>query len=95
MAADDGAFKTRLSTKGQIVLPKAIRERRNWEPGAELVIEETEGGVLLKRAPRFAATRIEDVYGCMHRPGMKSVSTEEMKEAIVAEAKRRHARGRY
>lgn len=92
---DDGGFKTRLSTKGQIVLPKEIRSRRGWEPGAELTIEETDDGVLLKRAARFAPTRIEDVYGCLHRPGMKSVSIEEMNEAIAAEVRRRHARGRY
>ena len=96
MAADDGAHKTRLSTKGQIVVPKDIRERRNWAPGDELVIEETDEGVLLKRvAPLVAPTRIEDVYGCLHRPGMRPLSIKEMDAAIVAEVKRRHARGRY
>jgi AbrB family looped-hinge helix DNA binding protein len=95
MAADDGAHRTRLSTKGQIVVPKDIRERRNWAPGDELVIEETDEGVLLKRAPRFPPTRIEDVYGRLHRPGMKSVSVAEMNDAIAAEVRRRHARGRY
>jgi len=93
---DDGGFKTRLSTKGQIVLPKEIRRRRNWEPGAELTIEETEEGVVLKRAvPLVAPTRLEDVYGMLHRPGMKAVSIEEMDEAVAREVKRRHARGRY
>jgi AbrB family looped-hinge helix DNA binding protein len=95
MAADDAAHRTRLSTKGQIVVPKDIRERRNWAPGDELVIEETDEGVLLKRAPQFPPTRIEDVYGCLHRPGMKSVSVAEMNDAIAAEVRRRHARGRY
>jgi AbrB family looped-hinge helix DNA binding protein len=95
MPADDGTFKTKLSTKGQVVLPKEIRRRRNWEPGAELVIEETTDGVLLKRAPLFAPTRVEDVYGCLHRPGMKPVSLEEMDAAVAAEVKRRHALGRY
>jgi AbrB family looped-hinge helix DNA binding protein len=95
MAADDGVARTRLSTKGQIVVPKEIRERHNWAPGDELVIEETAEGVLLKRAPRAPATRIEDVYGMLHRPGMRTVSIKEMDEAIVAEVRRRHARGRY
>lgn len=91
----DGGFKTRLSTKGQVVLPKEVRRRRGWEPGAELTIEETDEGVLLKRAPLFPPTRIEDVYGILHRPGMKALTVEEMDEAIVAEVKRRHARGRH
>ena len=92
---DDGGFKTKLSTKGQIVVPKEIRERRGWEPGAELTIEETDEGVLLRRPTRAPATRIEDVYGMLHRPGMKPVSIEDMNAAIGAEVRRRHARGRY
>jgi hypothetical protein len=59
------------------------------------VIEETTDGLLLKRAPHFAPTRIEDVYGCLHRPGMQPVSLEEMDAGIAAEVKRRHALGRY
>jgi AbrB family looped-hinge helix DNA binding protein len=95
MPADDGVFKTRLSTKGQVVLPKEIRQRRGWAPGAELVIEETPQGVLLKPARVFPPTKIEDVAGMLHKPGMKPISVEEMNEAIVAEARRRHALGRY
>ncbi len=95
MAADDGSYRTRLSTKGQIVVPKDIRERHDWKPGDELVVEATNEGVLLKRAPRSPTTRVEDVYGMLHRPGMKPVSIEEMNAAIGAEVKRRHARGRY
>lgn len=95
MPADDGSYRTKLSTKGQVVVPKEIRARRNWEPGAELVLEETDDGVLLKRALPSPTTRIEDVYGMLHRPGMKAATIEEMDAAIVAEVKRRHARGRY
>ena len=93
MPADDGSYRTKLSTKGQVVVPKEIRARRNWEPGAELILEETEAGVLLRRA--LPTTRIEEVYGMLHRPGMKPATLEEMDAAIVAEVGRRHARGRY
>src|SRR5580658_3848144 len=31
---------TRLSTKGQIVLPKALRTSRAWKPGTEFIVEE-------------------------------------------------------
>jgi AbrB family looped-hinge helix DNA binding protein len=95
MPADDANHRTRLSTKGQVVVPKEIRERRNWEPGAELIVEETEDGVMLRRAPRFPATRVEEVYGRLHRAGMTPVTVEEMNAAIIDEARRRHARNRY
>ena len=36
---------TIVSTKGQVILPKAIRERRDWNPGTRLLIEDTADGV--------------------------------------------------
>ena len=95
MPADDGGHRTKLSTKGQVVVPKEIRARRNWEPGTELILEEIDDGVLLRRAPRFPPTRVEDVAGCLHRPGMRARTIKEMDEAIVAVVRRRHALGRY
>lgn len=85
---------TKISTKGQVILPKAIRERRKWGAGTRLVVEETADGVLLKAAPLFAPTRPEDVFGMLHYSGPPK-TIEEMDEAIAAEVKRRHARGRY
>jgi AbrB family looped-hinge helix DNA binding protein len=79
---------TTVSTKGQVILPKAIRQRRDWEAGTRLLVEETPDGVLLKRAPAFAMTRPEEVFGMLpHRGPSKSV--EEMDAAVMAEARRR------
>lgn len=85
---------TTVSTKGQVVLPKAIRERRHWPAGTELVVEDTPDGVLLKARPVFRPTRPRDVFGSLpYRGPAKSVA--DMEAAISAEAKRRHARYRY
>jgi AbrB family looped-hinge helix DNA binding protein len=85
---------TRVSTKGQVILPKAIRQRRHWGPGTRLVVEDTPDGVLLKAAPVFAPTRTEDVAGMLAYDG-PAKTLEEMEAGIAAEVKRRHARGRY
>ena len=85
---------TTVSTKGQVILPKAIRQRRNWPAGTRLVVEETPDGVLLKAAPVFPPTRPEDVAGMLPYRGPPK-TLEEMDAAITAEVKRRHARGRY
>jgi AbrB family looped-hinge helix DNA binding protein len=82
---------TTVSTKGQVILPKAIRQQRQWNAGTRLVVENTPDGVLLKAAPLFAATRVEDVFGSLNVPG-PAKTLEEMDAGIVAEAKRRHAR---
>jgi AbrB family looped-hinge helix DNA binding protein len=85
---------TTVSTKGQVILPKAIRDRRHWDTGTRLVVEDTTDGVLLRAASVFAPTRMEDVFGSLpHRGPPKTLA--EMEAGIAAEAKRRHARDRY
>ena len=80
---------TTVSTKGQVILPKAIRQTLRWEAGTRLVVESSPEGVLLKPAPVFAETRGEDVFGCLAHDGAPRTLTE-MEVGIVAEAKRRH-----
>jgi AbrB family looped-hinge helix DNA binding protein len=84
---------TRLSSKGQIVLPGSIRNARRWEAGTEFQVRETPEGVLLKPLTGQAESRIEDVAGCLKVT--RRVSQEEMDAAVIREAKARHARGRY
>lgn len=39
---------TRLSAKGQVVVPKATRDRLGWTPGTDLELIETADGVTLR-----------------------------------------------
>ncbi len=39
---------TRVSTKGQVVIPHAIRERMNLEPGTNMIIIQEGDTILLK-----------------------------------------------
>lgn len=82
---------TTVSTKGQVILPSAIRQRREWGAGTRLTVEETAEGVLLKPAPAFAETRPAAVFGSLpHKSKPKTL--DEMEAGVLAEAKRRHAR---
>jgi AbrB family looped-hinge helix DNA binding protein len=87
-------IKTRLSSKGQIVLPKAIREQHRWVPGTEFILEETPQGLLLQPTKRVAPTTLDQVIGCLRYTG-KAKTLAQMDAAITAEVKARHARGRY
>ena len=81
---------TTISTKGQVILPKAIRRALRWEAGMRLVVENTLEGVLLKPMPVFVEAGPEEVFGrlaCNSAP--KSLA--EMEAGVLAEAKRRHA----
>ena len=86
---------TRLSTKGQVIVPAETRRRLGWHAGTRLIVEDTPEGVLLTSAPPaaplFAPSRIEDVYGCLRHNG-PPISLEEMDAAIIAEAKRQDDR---
>ncbi len=85
---------TTVSTKGQVILPKAIREQRHWSAGTELVVEDTPDGVLLKATPAFSPTLPKDVFGSLPYKG-PAKSIAEMEAGVAAEAKRRHARDRH
>jgi AbrB family looped-hinge helix DNA binding protein len=86
-----GKLTTTVSTKGQVILPSAIRRRREWSAGTRLTVEETDDGVLLRPAPAFPETRPEDVFGALPWKG-KPKSIAEMDAGVLAEARRRHAR---
>ena len=79
---------TVISTKGQVILPKAIRDQRHWTTGTRLTVEDTPDGVLLKATPAFPETSIDAVYGSLRHKG-PPLSPEEMDAAVAREAKRR------
>ena len=79
---------TVISTKGQVILPKAIRDQRHWPAGTRLTVEDTPDGVLLKATPAFPETEIDAVFGSMRHSG-PALSLEDMEAAIAKEAKRR------
>jgi AbrB family looped-hinge helix DNA binding protein len=83
---------TVVSTKGQVILPKAIRQQRQWGAGTRLVVEDTPEGVLLRSVPLFPATKPKDVFGSLPHSGAPK-SLDEMQAGIATEARRRHARG--
>lgn len=56
MPARSLTVTTTLSEKGQVVIPKVLRDQRGWEPGLRLVVEPTPEGLTLRP---LQATRAE------------------------------------
>ncbi len=79
---------TVVSTKGQVILPKAIRDQLHWAAGTRLSVENTPDGVLLKSTPIFAPSSIDKLFGSMRHAG-PALSIDDMDAAIAREAKRR------
>lgn len=82
---------TTVSTKGQVILPKTIREQRRWPAGTRLMVKDTPAGVLLTPMSPFPPTRVEDVYGMLRYEG-PPVSIEEMDEAVAEHFRRNYDR---
>ncbi len=86
---------TRVSSKGQVIIPKMIREARRWAAGTELEVRDTPEGVLLKRFATDAKTPLKPGLAAIrarigHRGAGKTI--EEMDAAILREAVRRAGR---
>lgn len=60
---------TRLSSRGQIVIPKAVREAHDWTPGQEFEIEESGDALILRPKSPFPRTTLDEVAGCLAYDG--------------------------
>ncbi len=85
---------TRLSSKGQLVLPKAIRDADDWAEGTEFSVERVPEGVLLRPLRTLPVTRLEDVIGCAGYRG-RPRSLADMERAIAEGVKAHRGRGRH
>ncbi len=85
----------KLSSKGQIVLPKELRSARAWVPGTEFIVEATPEGVLLRPVSRVPQTTLSEVAGMLNRPGRAPLSDKQIEAAMDREVKRKYDSGRY
>jgi AbrB family looped-hinge helix DNA binding protein len=74
-----------LSSKGQFVVPKAIRNRHHWQAGTRLVVIDRGDEVVIRSAEPFAATSFEapDVPSVYKG---KRLSLADMDHAVATEA---------
>jgi AbrB family looped-hinge helix DNA binding protein len=80
--------RTRLSSKGQVIIPKQVRERHGWGAGVELEVEDRGDAVMLRAVQPFPRTTIDEVRGCLKYTGPR-VTLEQMDKAVLAEARKR------
>lgn len=78
------AAQTRVSAKGQVVIPKEVRERLRLVPGRVLDVVETADGVLLRpqSEPRERIS-FDEFRARVPRHGGPAASIEEMNRAVA------------
>ncbi len=60
---------TKLSSKGQVIIPKAFRLAHHWDTGLELLVIETVDGLLLRPKAAFVETSLDEVAGSLQFAG--------------------------
>ena len=74
---------TSLSTKGQVVIPKSIRDALAWPDGMMLSIQAHPQGVLLSAAKRyFAPSDPDTLLGCVNYKG-PALSLDEIDKKLA------------
>lgn len=76
-----------LSTKGQIVIPREVREQQGLVPGTTFEVEVDDGCVVLRPVREVRATTLEELIGCTGYVGPRK--TLEQMEQGIAEGVRR------
>ena len=68
-----------LTTKGQLTIPKEIRESLKLHTGdkIEIIVTEKREAII-----RPISKKVDDIFCKLHRPGRKAVTLEAMDDAV-------------
>jgi antitoxin PrlF len=80
---------TTVTSKGRVTIPKAIRDRLHVDAGDQIDFVVTGDGDVVVRN---ASLDVRELRGLLKRRRRRSVSVEEMNEAIVRQAGRMRGR---
>lgn len=79
-----------LSSKGQIVIPKHLRQSAHLSVGDELSITYVSGEIRLRPLTSDNNSQLDQVAGCLARPGRLFQSDEEIKQLIKNRLAQKH-----
>lgn len=82
------SYELTISPRGQVVLPKDVRERLGFKAGGKVQAELDGDRLVIARRTKTIA----DLFGILHRPGMRARTVEEMDEGIAGAVAERNLR---
>jgi AbrB family looped-hinge helix DNA binding protein len=86
--------RARISSKGQIVVPKSVRDAQGWAEGTELEFIRRGREVVVqsidKSDPRFPPITVEEFLASRIKIDRPFPSEAEIEETLLAEAGRRY-----
>ncbi len=68
-----------ITTKGQITIPKDVRESLSLKTGdkLEMIVTDNKEAII-----RPISKSVEEVFGMLHNPEQKTITVQEMNDAI-------------
>lgn len=84
-----GSVESKITSKGQISVPAAIRRRLDLVPGSRIEWVEKDGEIVVRRASRFSS---QDIHDAVFEKCPPPASVAEMDAGIRAHLKKKHAR---
>ena len=79
-----------LSSKGQLVIPKAVRDDARVVAGSQFEVRYLDGEIRLRPLLPQGTTHLDEVAGCLAKPGRQRLSDAQVKSSIRAKLKARH-----
>ena len=81
---------TKLTSKGQVVIPKPVRDRLKWRDGTRLEVEALPGGAL--RLAPLTGDPVDQLIGCVAEGDPLGDLEAEHRAEIEADEQRRRRR---
>jgi len=82
---------TRVTSKGQVVIPKPVREQLRWISGTQLTVEVMGDGAV-RLMPLEAGNAIDALYGCLKALPLDPLAELEAEHQAEIEADERWQR---
>ena len=82
---------TTLSSKGPLVIPRAVREKAHVSAGSLFEVRFVNGEIRLRVVPSIPMATLAEVAGCLARMGRKRLSEAQTQAIIKLRLKARHA----
>ncbi len=79
----------KLSTKGQIVIPKGVRETHHLVAGTEFVVSFVNNEIHLKPLPLFAPATVAQSAALLAKRGRARLSEKQIRSGIAQTIKQR------
>lgn len=88
---------TKMTSKGQVVIPQNIRERKEIEEGEKFIVYDTNDSIVLKRVKNFehikSVKHLEKTFSSMWKTTkLKKITEKDVESEIILHRKEKYAK---